>query len=129
MSDTHSHDVSKRVKLYLAIGAALIVGTVVTVLASHLTLGILLGITVAVIIATVKGTLVAGYFMHLFDERKWIYGVLALTAVFIVVMVGLFLFCYGDQQGVTGGVFHVPQKHVEQHHAAEHTEHGAPTEK
>jgi caa(3)-type oxidase subunit IV len=58
-------------------------------MASNVHLGIILGIIVASIIATVKGALVAGYFMHLFAERRLIYGVLALTAVFIVVMIGL----------------------------------------
>src|SRR3989442_1511138 len=109
MSEDHSHDISKRVKIYMAVGIALIVGTIVTVCAANVKLGIILGITVAVIIATVKGTLVAGYFMHLFDERKLIYAVLALTAAFIVVMLGLFLFSFGDQQGTGGGVFNVPQ--------------------
>ena len=75
------------------------------------------GITVAVIIATVKGSLVAGYFMHLFAERRLIYGVLALTAVFIIAMVGLLLFSYGDQQGHHQGAFIVPQRHVPVHPA------------
>jgi caa(3)-type oxidase subunit IV len=117
MSDAHSHDVSKQVKIYMAVGAALIAGTIITVLAAGVKLGIIVGITVAVIIATVKGSLVAGYFMHLFAERKLIYGVLALTVVFIIVMIGLLLFSYGDQQGHRGGAFIVPQGHVQVHPA------------
>jgi caa(3)-type oxidase subunit IV len=118
MSDSHSHDdAASHVKLYLVIGAALLVGTVVTVLAASAELGIILGITVAIIIATIKGSLVAGYFMHLKDERRLIYGVLALTAAFIVVMIGLFLFAYGDQQGVHHGPYLVPEGHVKVHHA------------
>ena len=111
------HDIAKQVKLYKIIGAILIVGTIITVMASNVHLGIILGIIVALIIATVKGTLVAGYFMHLFSERRLIYGVLALTAVFIVVMIGLLLFATGDQQGHHSGAFNVPQKFVEPHHA------------
>ena len=111
------HDIAKQVKLYKIIGAVLIVGTIITVAASNVHLGIILGIIVAVIIATIKGTLVAGYFMHLFAERRMIYGVLALTAIFIVVMVGLLLFAYGDQQGKHPGAFNVPQKFVQPHHA------------
>jgi caa(3)-type oxidase subunit IV len=117
MSETHSHDISRRVLTYLAVGAALIIGTVITVLAAGVQLGILVGIAVAILIATVKGSLVAGYFMHLFDERKLIYGILALTGVFIIVMVGLILFSYGDQQGRHQGAFVVPQAHVQPHHA------------
>ena len=99
----------------------LIAGTILTVMASNVHLGIILGIIVAIMIATIKGTLVAGYFMHLFAERRLIYGILALTAVFIVVMIGLLLFSYGDQQGHHSGAFNVPQKFVEPHHAeAEH---------
>jgi cytochrome c oxidase subunit IV len=112
-----THDIAKQVKLYKIIGAILIAGTIVTVLASNVHIGIILGIIVALIIATVKGTLVAGYFMHLFSERRMIYGVLALTAVFIVVMIGLLLFSTGDQQGRHGGAFEVPQKFAEPHHA------------
>ena len=111
------HDIAKQVKLYKIIGAVLIVGTIITVLASNVKLGILLGIAVAVIIAGIKGTLVAGYFMHLFSERRLIYGVLALTAVFIIVMVGLLLFSYGDQQGRHTGAFNVPQGFAQPHHA------------
>jgi len=111
------HDIAKQVKLYKIIGAILIVGTIITVMASNVHLGIILGIIVALIIATVKGTLVAGYFMHLFAERRLIYGVLALTAVFVVVMVGLLLFSYGDQQGRHTGAFNVPQGIAQPHHA------------
>ena len=112
-----SHDISKQVKIFMAVGAALIAGTIITVLVAGFKLGIIVGITVAIIIATVKGSLVAGYFMHLFAERRLIYGVLALTAVFIIVMVGLLLFSYGDQQGHHQGAFIVPQRHVPVHHA------------
>ena len=36
--------------------------------------------TVALLVATIKGSLVACYFMHLISEKKLIYAVLALTA-------------------------------------------------
>ncbi len=122
MSEHGADGIHKQVKVYKIIGAVLIVGTIITVLAASVHLGILLGIAVAVLIATVKGSLVAGYFMHLFGERKLIYGVLALTAVFIVVMIGLLLFSYGDQQGHHRGVFPVPQQYVVPHHGETHEE-------
>jgi caa(3)-type oxidase subunit IV len=75
-------------------------------------LGILVGITAALIIATIKGSLVAGYFMHLFHERKLIYCVLALTAVFVLVMVGLIMWTYNDQQGAPRGIFPVTPHRV-----------------
>jgi caa(3)-type oxidase subunit IV len=111
-----AHDIAKHVRLYKIIGAVLIAGTIITVLAANVKLGIMLGITVAIIIAAVKGTLVAGYFMHLFDERRLIYGVLALTGVFIVALIGLLLFSYGDQQGQPNGAFDVPQKFAKPQH-------------
>ena len=115
----HTPEAIQRQKIiYRGVAAALIVGTIVTVLAASVHLGIIVGIIVALIIATVKGSLVAGYFMHLFSEKRLIYTVLALTAVFIVAMVGLLLFSYGDQQGHPHGIFQVPQQHVQPHHEA-----------
>ena len=42
------HDVAKQVKLYKIIGAILIVGTIITVMASNVHLGIILGIIVVI---------------------------------------------------------------------------------
>jgi cytochrome c oxidase subunit IV len=116
VSESHSHDISKHVKIYRAVGAALIVGTIVTVAAANVRFGIAAGIIVALVIAIVKGSLVAGYFMHLFSERKLIYGVLGLTVAFVIAMVGLIMFAYRDQQGHARGAFLVPQQHVVPHH-------------
>jgi caa(3)-type oxidase subunit IV len=46
-------------------------------------------VTVALLVATVKGGLVACYFMHLISEKKLILAVLALTAAFFVVLLAL----------------------------------------
>jgi cytochrome c oxidase subunit IV len=116
MSETHHEDVQSHVKTYIMVFAALAVGTVVTVLASNLHLGIILGIIVALLIATVKGSLVAGFFMHLVGERKVIYWVLALTATFVVVMVALIMFSHEDQQGKQQGIFAVPAGRVQIQH-------------
>jgi len=97
--------------------AALAIGTAITVFASNFRLGITLGIIVALIIATVKGSLVAGFFMHLVGERKLIYWVLTLTALFVAAMVGLIMFTHHDQQGRQQGIFAVPQQHVPVHSA------------
>jgi len=58
------------------------------------------GIIVALIIATVKGSLVAGYFMHLFSEKKLIYMVLALTAAVVVVLAG----CWFSRTAINRGI-------------------------
>jgi len=108
--------VEKQKKFYSAVGTALLVGTIATVAAASVHLGIVVGIAVALVIATVKGSLVAGYFMHLFSEKKLIYALLALTAVFVVALLGLILSSFGDQQGHPHGIFQVPPRHVEPHH-------------
>jgi cytochrome c oxidase subunit IV len=89
MSDSHAqgghdaHDISKAVRTYIFIFGALMVGTIVTVLASFIPFGNpRINIAVALLIASVKAFLVAGYFMHLISERKMIYGILAATAFF-----------------------------------------------
>jgi len=82
----HGHgpeEVSKAVRKYLLVFAALLVGTIVTVLASYIDFGHPgINIGVALFIAIVKASLVAAYFMHLIDERKLIYGLLGATAFF-----------------------------------------------
>ena len=105
MSEPPTHDVSRQVKIYLWVFVALLVGTVVTVAASHLSWGIVLGIAVALVIAAFKGSLVAGYFMHLVGERRLVYGILALTALFVVVLAGLIMAAHRDQQGQPHGIF------------------------
>ena len=55
-----------------------------------------MAVAVALFIATVKGALVAGYFMHLVSEKKLIYAVLALTVVFFVVLLALPVVTHSD---------------------------------
>ena len=94
MTDQHVH---KHVRQYLTVFAVLLVLTLVTVLASRLDLGVTGGIVLALIIAGVKGTLVAGVFMHLFsDKRKLIYVVLIYTGIFLLVLFLLTALSYGN---------------------------------
>src|SRR5262249_37405732 len=74
--------IQRQTKIYIAVFAALAVLTVVTVTASYLHLSTGVAIALALFIATVKGSLVAAYFMHLIDERKAIYAILLLTVAF-----------------------------------------------
>lgn len=84
MSTTNGHeiDVDHHVKIYMRVFAALIVLTAITVAVSYLHLSTTGAIALALFIATIKGSLVACYFMHLIDERKLVYYVLALTVLF-----------------------------------------------
>ena len=94
-----SEDVQAHIQLYKKIGAALMVLTVVTVLASFLPVGIALGVVVALIIATVKGSLVASYFMHLVGERKSIYFTLLLTGFFFLLLIFIPLLGHSNTYG------------------------------
>lgn len=85
-ADDHGHsveDIKKHVRRYLIIGVALMIGTALTVWASYIDFGTpTMNIVVALVIATLKGFLVAGFFMHLISERKMIYGILIATVFF-----------------------------------------------
>ncbi len=94
MSENHiSHDVTKHVRGYLIVFGALLIGTILTVWASHFHFGDkdsnVANIAVALIIASVKAFLVAGYFMHLISEKKMIYSILAFTGFFVTGLVFL----------------------------------------
>jgi cytochrome c oxidase subunit 4 len=84
MSDAHVEDIRSHVKTYLMVFGALMVLTVITVGVSYLHLQVHEAIVIALIVATIKGSLVALFFMHLKHERKLIYYALALTVVFFV---------------------------------------------
>ncbi|HKY20529.1 MAG TPA: cytochrome C oxidase subunit IV family protein [Vicinamibacterales bacterium] len=85
--DAHAaDDIRSHVKTYFMVFGALMVLTIVTVGVSYLHLPVAMAITLALIVATIKGSLVALYFMHLKHERKLIYYVLVLTVIFFVFM-------------------------------------------
>lgn len=95
MSD-HAEDIQKHVRSYLIIGGTLIVGTVLTVLASYIDLGHHWNIVLALVIATFKASLVALFFMHLISEKQMIYTVLAFTAFFFVGLMAITIIAYHD---------------------------------
>jgi cytochrome c oxidase subunit 4 len=78
--------IKKSIRTYMTVGAALFVFTGITVAANQVHLAVPFAITVALIIASIKGSMVASVFMHLSNEKKWIYGALALTVVFFIVL-------------------------------------------
>jgi len=88
---TETHDIRKEVKKYFVVFAALLILTVVTVAASNLQIGVALGVIVALIIASVKGYLVACNFMHLSSEKRVVYFVLLISAVFFIAMILIFI--------------------------------------
>ena len=100
-----SHDIDhikKEVKVYITVFSALAILTVVTVAVSYLHLPIGYAILLALFIATVKGTLVACYFMHLISERTLIYAILIFTVFNFFVL--LFLPVLGFHDHLFGTV-------------------------
>ncbi len=79
--------IQKHVRIYISVFAALMVLTIVTVAVSYLHLSMGQAVALALFIAVIKGSLVACFFMHLISEKKAIYLILIIAAVFIV---GLF---------------------------------------
>lgn len=93
MADSHD-DMKKHIRVYYAVFAALAILTVVTVAVSYVEFGVMAAVAVGLAIAIVKGSLVALFFMHLSNERRWIYGTLVLTAVFFFAVLLLPVLAY-----------------------------------
>ncbi len=89
MTSDHAADIDSHVRVYITVFVALMVLTIVTVAISRVHLPVAIAVSVALLVATIKGTLVACYFMHLISEKKLIYAVLALTAVFFLALLAL----------------------------------------
>ena len=89
MSSDHAADIDKHVRIYITVFVALLALTIITVAVSYLHLPVPMAVTVALIVATIKGSLVACYFMHLISEKKLIYVVLLITVVFFVALLAL----------------------------------------
>ena len=96
MTSDHAVDIDKHVRIYITVFVVLMVLTIVTVAVSRFHLPVPIAVSVALIVATIKGSLVACYFMHLISEKKLIYAVLALTAVFFVALLALPAFTVHD---------------------------------
>ena len=89
MTSDHAADIDRHVRVYITVFVALMALTIITVAISRFHLPLPVAVAVALIVATVKGALVACYFMHLISEKKLIYAVLVLTAVFFVALLAL----------------------------------------
>ncbi len=81
---SHDIDIDKWVRNYMYVFAALFVGTILTVAASYLHLPTVPAVALALFIACAKGSLVVLFFMHLIDEKKLIYWLMALAVVFFI---------------------------------------------
>ncbi len=87
--DAHGpEEIAKHVRVYIMVFLSLAVLTGVTVGISYVHLGShWMNIVVALVIASIKASLVAAYFMHLISEKKVIFWVLGLTALFFLFVI------------------------------------------
>src|SRR6516164_8380235 len=85
----HAVDIDRHVRVYIMVFVTLMALTIITVAISRLHLPVPIAVTIALIVATIKGSLVAGFFMHLLSEKKVIYAVLGITVAFFVVLLFL----------------------------------------
>ena len=96
----HAADIDRHVKVYVTVFVALMALTIITVAISYLHLPPAIAITVALVVATVKGALVASYFMHLISEKRLIYVVLVITVMMFVALMALPSFTHSDSYGI-----------------------------
>ena len=89
MPGDHAADIDRHVRVYITVFVALMALTLVTVAVSYLDVSTPVAIAIALFIATIKGSLVACYFMHLISEKRLIYAVLIITAIKFVALMAL----------------------------------------
>jgi len=82
-------EIDRHVRVYITVFVALMALTLITVAISYLHLSTPMAIAVALFVATIKGSLVACYFMHLISEKKLIYAVLVITAIKFIALLAL----------------------------------------
>ena len=89
-------DIDRQVRVYILVFVSLMVLTFVTVAVSRQHLPVATAVTIALIVASIKGSLVACYFMHLISEKRLIYWVLFFTALFFLTVLLLPVFTQMD---------------------------------
>src|SRR5918993_5206974 len=100
LSADHAAEIDKHVRVYITVFVALMALTLVTVAVSYLDLSTPMAIALAMFIATIKGSLVACYFMHLISEKRLIYAVLVITVVKFVALMALPAFTHSNSYGI-----------------------------
>lgn len=86
---SHQLGEKQNVKPYILVFVALMALTVVTVAISYLELSVVAAVTLALIVASVKGSLVACYFMHLLSEKRLVLITMFFTILgFFAVLLG-----------------------------------------
>lgn len=84
-------------KLYLYVGAALMVLTVVTVAVSYIPFKTVeMHIGMGLFVAIIKSALVAAIFMHLKEEKGTIYQFMIISVIFLIVLFALCVLAIKD---------------------------------
>ena len=89
VTSDHAVDIDRHARVYITVFVALMALTIITVAISRVHLAVPVAVTIALLVATIKGSLVACYFMHLISEKKLIYAVLLLTVAFFIALLAL----------------------------------------
>ena len=97
----HAVDIDKHVRIYITVFVTLMALTIITVAISRVHLPVPIAVTVALLVATIKGSLVACYFMHLISEKKLIYAVLIVTVFMFVVLLSVPAVTHGNGYWIT----------------------------
>ena len=85
-----SENIKHHVKIYRNVFIALLICTGLTVYASTIEFNtVTLGLFIGLLIASIKGYLVAANFMHLNNEKSFIYGTLLLSVLFFIVLMSI----------------------------------------
>lgn len=79
------------VSVTIAVAALLVVGISLLDLGNHR-----INIALSLVVIAVQAALVLGFMMHLFSEKKLIYSVLGFTGFFLVFLMFLILWAYGE---------------------------------
>jgi len=79
------------VSVTIAVAALLVVGVSLMDFGNHR-----INIGLSLVVIAVQAALVLGFMMHLFSEKKLIYSVLGFTGFFLVFLMFLILWAYGE---------------------------------
>ena len=102
VSGHNAADIDRHVRVYITVFVALMALTLITVAISYLHLSTPMAVALALVVATIKGSLVACYFMHLISEKKLIYAVLAITVFMFVALLALPALTNSNHYGILG---------------------------
>ena len=85
-----SKDTNHHITIYRNVFIVLLFLTGLTVGVSYIEFSsVTLGLFIGLLIACIKGFLVASQFMHLNDEKSFIYGILVMTVLFFFVLLSI----------------------------------------